>query len=184
MPIRLRENLWRHSLSTKRLKVKEMEVNQDFFNYQLYQNYAVWSTYNQSVYSTIPAYQELRSPKLLNGFTIDLTKEAPEKPKTDTPTQAKDFKLLCAGCKRNFTSKKRLENHFVKCKVTKKAAQDKFSCKKCSKTFKKRYGLYKHSMKYHDETESDMETLQKIDVPEEKRSIFHSIQLLAESDCK
>lgn len=109
----------------------------------------------------------------------------------DSPTQARDFKLYCEGCLRCFTSRKRLQNHVVKC-IKKINAENPaaFPCRKCSKFFKKRSGLVRHSMKYHDisisfeddESSEDIEMMENREESQAKRSIFHSVALLAVSD--
>jgi hypothetical protein len=100
--------------------------------------------------------------------------------RSNSPTQARDFKLFCEICRRCFTSKKRLENHVVKC-IKRTKNRNLFSCKKCCKFFKKRSGLVKHSIKYHDESLKVVETKNREDSLA-KESIFHSATLLAVSD--
>lgn len=162
-------------------------------DYQIYYDYSNWEAYNPNFYSSLPAYQELSSQKFVEEFTIesvDLTedeKETSPYSRSKSPTQARDFKLLCEGCKRSFTSKKRLQNHMVKC-FSKKAERKAFICKGCDKSFKKRAGLFKHTMKCHDGrnevsekeriSEEEVEHIQQFQRP----SIFHSIALLAQSD--
>jgi hypothetical protein len=99
----------------------------------------------------------------------------------DSPTQARDFKLFCEGCRRCFTSKKRLQNHLLKClRILGKG--NPFSCGQCAKTFKKSSGLSKHELKYHNViVQEDMNNNNQEALPA-KRSIFHSVSLLAVSD--
>lgn len=98
----------------------------------------------------------------------------------DSPTQARDFKLFCEICTRSFTSKKRLENHVVNC-IKRTRNRNLFSCKKCCKFFKKRTGLLKHSIKYHEERAIVVETKNRED-SQAKGSIFHDATMLAVSD--
>lgn len=158
--------------------------------YQIYYDYSAWSARNQNYYSAVPAYRELNSQQIVD-LTMDLTDEVILEAKisqSKSPTQARDFKLTCESCKRSFTSKKRLENHQVRCKETRRNDTNPFSCKECIKSFKKRSSLLKHTLKHHDGKqldESSMEIIKTIQpevMPSPQRSIFHSINLLAESD--
>lgn len=174
--------------------------------YQLYYNYSMWSSYNPNFYGSVPAYQDLnRNPNEQNDAenieipSIDLTEESHEelevikveeklKVKTPSPTQAKDFKLFCEGCNRCFTSKKRLQNHVLKCSMKCSSAgkddQKQFSCGECSKSFKRRSALLKHNIKCHEEIlqEKSFVESKEIGVGGPRTSIFHSICLLSKSD--
>jgi hypothetical protein len=160
-------------------------------SYQFYYDYESWSVNNQNYYSSVPAYQELNRPKFVQGFvaeSIDLTDTAESQPTSSpSPTQARDFKLICERCKQSFTSKKRLENHMVKC-IEKKNSKKMFSCRSCRKSFKKRSGLLKHETQNHDSIPKaisqgriEPRDIEQPAVP--MRSIFHSVHLLAISDC-
>lgn len=113
----------------------------------------------------------------------------PQSPKASTPnhrssspTQARDFKVKCEKCQRAFTSRKRQQNHMKRCIVERgKASMKPFVCRECSRRFMKRAGLAKHTEKFHRETVAVRPEVQFY--PEASRSIFHSINLLAESDC-
>lgn len=118
----------------------------------------------------------------------------------DSKTQARAFMLICEKCKRVFTSKKRLENHLERC-CLKKDEINRFTCKECFKNFEKNAGLMKHAAKYHDKNIEEEQILAVSPVPGEalttenitrkpkqqlkapSPSIFHSISLLARSDC-
>jgi hypothetical protein len=109
-------------------------------------------------------------------ITADEQTTSAEILRPDSPTQARDFKLFCEGCKRSFTSKKRLQNHVEKClkKIKKQTKNRAFSCRHCGKAFKKLSGVAKHALKYHKESREEEQ--------QKRRSIFHSIELLAVSD--
>lgn len=146
--------------------------------FQFYYDYDSWLMNNQNFYSALPAYQELNRPTFVHSFnaeSIDLTDEATTGPSPPlSPTQAKDFKLNCEGCERSFTSKKRLQNHMARCNMK------TFPCQVCRKNFMNRAGLSRH-LKMH----INKPMMGQINLPEApRRSIFHSVQLLAISDCK
>lgn len=162
-------------------------------DYQLYYDYTNWTAYNPNFYSSLPAYQELSGHKFIEELmieSVDLTQDQIEKStrsRSKSPTQARDFKLLCEGCKRSFTSKKRLENHMVKC-FAKKLERKAFNCRGCDRSFKKRSGLFKHTTKCHDgrneviEMERKSKEEERLQLRTPKPSIFHSVSLLAQSD--
>lgn len=149
------------------------------YSHLMYYGYSNWTEHNRNFYSTVPAYQHLNQHVESTNFEVkqnDLELE-PEL-RLQSPTQARDFKLTCEGCKRDFTSKKRLENHLVKCKVIKSLETKPFSCNVCKKRFKKRASLLRHSELIHPGIENS-EPPANVN---KKPSIFHSIHLLAQSD--
>lgn len=162
---------------------------------QLYYNYSMWNSYNPNFYGSIPAYQDLNgnlNEVNIDVASIDLTEESQdeleiieekEKVKISSPTQAKDFKLFCEECNRCFTSKKRLQNHVLKCSVS-KDNQKEFSCGDCHKSFKRRPALMKHNLKYHEEILKEKNLNKSIEGVKgsPRKSIFHSICLLSKSD--
>jgi Zinc finger, C2H2 type len=152
--------------------------------YQFCFDYKTWSMCNQNIYAASPAYQELNQPQLSQNFpleSVDLTCEPDEPPQLRlSPTQAEVFKLVCKNCKRNFTSKKRLQNHLVNCKEIIKDMKF-FPCPKCCKVFKRQSSLKKHDLQYHKTTLGGHKKVEPQAMP--IRSIFHNVQLLAISDC-
>lgn len=111
-------------------------------------------------------------------------KAATPKQGPNSPTLARDFKVVCEKCQRAFTSRKRLQNHMTRCLVEKeKASLKPFACRECSRRFMKRAGLAKHTEKFHPEMVAARAKAEVQFYPEPSRSIFHSINLLAESDC-
>lgn len=102
------------------------------------------------------------------------------KQSTNSPTLARDFKVVCEKCRRAFTSRKRLQNHMTRCMIGK---EKPFACRECSRRFMKRKGLAKHTEKFHPEMIAARVRPEVQFYPEPRRSIFHSINLLAESDC-
>lgn len=157
---------------------------------RLYQKYYEVQSGDFLLYYDYTAYQELAAQKFVNDFavnSVDLTEDEIEQSScstTKSPTQARNFKLPCDGCNRSFTSKKRLENHTMKC-LTKNANRKAFSCKICARSFKKRVGLFKHTKKNHDGTNDlveDKEIISEDEIEFKTTSIFHHINLLAQSD--
>lgn len=159
-------------------------------NYQVYIDYSKWIARNDNYYANSLAYQDLNNQNYMQSLTIDLTveektneleikEEKMEIIRPESPTQARDFKLFCEGCKRSFTSKKRLQNHLMKClKKIKKGKTRAFSCRSCHKSFKKPSGLVKHSLKHHEEKNR----IEEAAILPRRPSIFHSIDLLSVSD--
>ena len=168
-------------------------VSSSGLSYQIYVDYSKWTSDNENFYADNPAFQDLNNQNYMKSLTVDLTESEVKKAdevnqidgsmevaRPESPTQARDFKLHCEGCKRSFTSKKRLQNHQIKC--SKKLRREKiraFSCRECRKTFTKRSGLVNHCMKYHEE----QLPIVNVESPK-KRSIFHSIEMMAVSDCQ
>jgi hypothetical protein len=164
-----------------------MISNDNDINFQAYLNYTKVDV-NGNLFANSLAFKDLNNQNLLESVKIDLAvgeekvitedeqATSAEILRPDSPTQARDFKLFCEGCKRSFTSKKRLQNHVEKClkKIKKDTKNRAFSCRHCGKAFKKLSGVVKHALKYHKEN-SDEEQ-------QKRRSIFHSIELLAVSD--
>lgn len=163
----------------------------DGFNFQAYTDYSKFPGFNQKFHTFQDnlAFQDLNNHNYMQSLTIDLTveeevknmeteKENVEVFRPESPTQARDFKLICERCERSFTSKKRLQNHLEKCVKTINGNHRAFSCRECHKTFKKPSGLVKHTSKYH-------ERHNRINQQQSPRkpSIFHSIELLSISDC-
>jgi hypothetical protein len=164
-----------------------MISNDKDINFTAYLNYTQ-ADLNGNLFANSLAFKDLNNQNFLESVKINLTM-AEEKVMTvedeeasveilrpDSPTQARDFKLFCEGCKRSFTSKKRLQNHVEKClkKIKKDTKAREFSCRHCGKTFKKLSGVVKHALKYHEENRDEEK--------QKRRSIFHSIELLAVSD--
>lgn len=149
------------------------------YSHLMYYGYSSWTAHNQNFYSTVPAYQDLNQHKMESKRFDDEQKDLKLVPelRMESPTQARDFKLTCEGCKRDFTSKKRLENHLVKCKILKIFEKKPFLCNVCKNRFKNRATLSRHSEMKHYEIEQP-ENVSK------NASIFHSIHLLAKSDSK
>lgn len=90
----------------------------------------------------------------------------------------------CSECARKFTSKVRLDHHFESIHVKKRS----YNCKFCKSVFKFKPRLWKHTLKYHEKEDftvniiDEKQTSQQLTV--QKVSIFHCIELLAESDRK
>lgn len=146
----------------------------------MYYGYTSWTAQNQNFYSTVPAYQHLNQHSVESTNYDDKQNDLKLEPeiRLNSPTQARDFKLTCEGCKRDFTSKKRLENHLVKCKILRTCETKPFFCDVCKKRFKKRETLSRHlEMKHHG-----IENSERPASVSKKISIFHSIHLLAKSD--
>lgn len=171
--------------------------------HQLHHDFLMWNAHNPNFWGSVQAYRTLNERKVEEEFivaSIDLTEEPQSEPfvatskeeKVISPTQARDFKLFCQNCNRCFTSKKRLQNHVLKCSTGKIAINSPkmFSCKVCSKSFMKRAGLFKHNAICREvEKEERIEVLINQagmnvhhDRETQRKSIFHSIDLLAKSD--
>ena len=177
----------------------------DIQAYQYYYDYAMFNIYNyQHCCVSSPSCQQLNSERFAEAFTselIDLTEDEvnsvyqeKQQEKTSsldsystssTDTEALDFKLTCENCKRNLTSKKRYENHLLKCNnktSSEKSMEKPFPCGECFKRFMKKNGLTKHIRMCHDKKNLPELQLDEKEV-ETIRSIFHSVSRLAESDC-
>lgn len=168
-------------------------VSSSGHSYQIYVDYSKWTSNNENFYADNPAFQDLNNQNYMKSLTVDLTEnevtkaekvnevdELTEVLRPDSPTQARDFKLHCEGCKRSFTSKKRLQNHLIKCnKKLRRVKVSAFSCRHCRKNYTKRSGLIKHCIKYHKGSSQN-----EIEKSPNKQSIFHSIELMAISDCQ
>lgn len=96
--------------------------------------------------------------------------------------QVKKIQLKCGECTRTYTSQKRYDNHIEK-HHTRKCLH---KCKFCRSAFKRRVKLINHCSKAHPEyfygvTTKEQEQQQLIN-SKIKPSIFHNIELLAQSD--
>lgn len=176
----------------------------DIGTWQYYYNYAMFNIYNHaSCCLSSPSCQHLNSQRFAEVFAsaelIDLTKDEvtsechgaklQEESKgldscSTSSTEALDFKLTCENCKRNLTSKKRLENHLIKCSnknSSEKSMEKPFPCSECLKRFMKKNGLTKHiKMCHENKTQTEAQAAKK--EVETIRSIFHNVSRLAESD--
>lgn len=94
----------------------------------------------------------------------------------------KQIKLRCEECMITYSSQKRFENHMEK-HHTKK---NRHRCSFCRSSFKRRARLMNHYFKHHPDNVEDIENGQQKQplISQIKPSIFHSIELLAQSDCK
>lgn len=161
-----------------------LQAANNFDSYSIYHDYQTWANFYQNYYSTVPAFQDINNHYMPPGLYEEIFEREPSPNKLEvdppkSPTQAKNFKLTCEGCEREYTSKKRLENHLVKCKGFKRKTSLSFPCDQCKKIFKKKKTLDLHFKKYHGtKLENSLKYNEKISKP----SIFHSIQLLAQSD--
>lgn len=172
--------------------------------FEIYKSYAMWNAYHQhqnqlGYYSSVPAYQQLAYivtsslPSPSSDTTLDSN--------STSPTSMRDFKLTCEHCGSVYTSRKRLQNHYEKCIVLNPHLDEVIVCKICKRTFRTNPGYANHMTKFHGETIKENEEVKRIrkrarseddieqvkqemrqDVRHQKRSIFHSIELLAQSD--
>jgi Zinc-finger of C2H2 type len=153
-------------------------------SYQICFDYETCLMDNHNYFASSPAFQVLNQPQLSNNLcSVDLTCE-PDEPLTPvlSPTQAEDFKLLCEICKRSFRSKKRFQNHTLKCQESIKKGK-LFPCHSCCKTFKGQMALKKHKLQHQDETLHHGKEDETAPHARPTRSIFHNVELLAVSDC-
>jgi uncharacterized C2H2 Zn-finger protein len=113
---------------------------------------------------------KLITPNAANG----VHHEPPEPP-------MKQIKLRCEECMITYSSLKRYENHIEK-HHTKK---NRHRCSFCRSSFRRRARLMNHCFKTHPEKFQDENVQQKQSLNSQiKPSIFHNIELLAQSDCK
>lgn len=105
-------------------------------------------------------------------------------------SSAIDFKLICENCGRSLTSRKRYQNHYTKC-VEKSMNPKIFGCTYCKCEFRVKKTLLKHIGELHSEELARDERMINVNLgnspPDEqikKTSIFHSIDMMAVSDCK
>lgn len=108
-----------------------------------------------------------------NFSNVSMVEEQPQKPQME-------LKLKCEECTITYSSQKRYDNHIEKHHT--KVCRHK--CNYCRSSFKRRGKLTKHLSKAHPEMFYGKEAVQKPTINSKiKRSIFHSIDLLAQSDC-
>lgn len=159
---------------------------------QHYWNYSPWQGFDSNYFMTTPAFQQLNSQiPVQESADIDLTDDVDMPSATvvkKSPTQARDFKLFCEDCGRKFTSKKRLENHSIRC-LGKKIVSNPFPCNKCEKSFKKRSSMLKHSSLFHEDVGKSQSSSkgvkqqrQQVDSPRPPAQ-FHNVLWLAQSSC-
>lgn len=160
----------------------------------IYKSYAMYSAYQHQsplgYYSSVPAYQQL-------SFIAQPSHQSPSQNSNNVTSSSsltsKDFKLTCEHCGSVYTSQKRLQNHYEKCIVLNPHLDEVIICKICKRTFRTNPGYANHLTKFHGETMKENEDVKKLrkrarshddieEVRTEKRSIFHSIELLARSD--
>lgn len=105
-----------------------------------------------------------------------------------SPTSLLDFKIKCESCGKELTSRKRYQNHYVKC-VDKKKNPKTFNCTQCAQEFRVKKSYEKHISEAHGELARIInvnlgnQRNQEVEQPK-KVSIFHSIDLMAVSDSK
>ncbi|KAL7013731.1 hypothetical protein ACKWTF_015546 [Chironomus riparius] len=157
----------------------------------IYKSYAMYSAYQHQTqlgyYSSVPAYQQL-------SFIASPNQPSPSSSSTKSTTNSsKEFKLTCEHCGSVYTSQKRLQNHYEKCIVLNPHLDEVIVCKVCKRTFRTNPGYANHLVKFHGETMNENEDVKRLrkrarshddieEVRKEKKSIFHSIELLARSD--
>jgi uncharacterized C2H2 Zn-finger protein len=156
----------------------------------IYKSYAMFTAYQHQTplgyYSSVPAYQQL-------SFIAPPNQPSPPSSVSSTSTSPKEFKLTCEHCGSVYTSQKRLQNHYEKCIVLNPHLDEVIVCKVCKRTFRTNPGYANHLAKFHGETMKENEDVRRLkkrarshddieEVRKEKRSIFHSIELLARSD--
>lgn len=113
-------------------------------------------------------------PKLITPTaTNEVHHQQPEPPK-------KQIKLRCDECMITYSSQKRYENHIEKHHTRK----NRHKCSFCRSSFKRRARLMNHTVKAHPDKFQATEQKQPPLNSQIKPSIFHSIELLAQSDCK
>ena len=103
---------------------------------------------------------------------VSIMEEKPQKAQTK-------LKLKCEECTITYSSKKRYDNHIEKhhTKI------NRHKCNYCRSSFKRRGKLTKHLSKAHPEMFYGKDAVQEPAIKSTiKRSIFHSIDLLAQSD--
>lgn len=124
-----------------------------------------------------PHYQYNFLPQLITpNAANEVHHEQPEPP-------MKQIKLRCEECMITYSSQKRYENHIEK-HHTKK---NRHRCSFCRSSFRRRTRLLNHCFKTHPDKVQDIENVQQQKQSlnsQIKPSIFHSIELLAQSDCK
>lgn len=94
----------------------------------------------------------------------------------------KKIKLKCEECMITYSSQKRYENHIEKHHTKKNG----YRCQYCRSSFRRKNRLMNHCFKAHSDEVQKIERIeqQKQQKSQIKPSIFHSIELLAQSDCK
>lgn len=170
--------------------------------FELYKSYAMWNAYHSQqqqplgYFSSVPAYQQLSY--IVTANLPSPSAESSTDSNSTSPTSMRDFKLTCEHCGSVYTSRKRLQNHYEKCIVLHPHLDEVIVCKICKRTFRTNQGYANHLAKFHGETVEvkedvvDGKRLRKrarshddLDmVKREKRSIFHSIEILAQSDSR
>ena len=159
----------------------------------VYKSYAMWSAYQQQnqlgYFSSVPAYQQL-------SYVVQTSRPSPSssvRTSTSPNLTTSDFKLSCEHCGSVYMSIKRLQNHYEKCIILNPHLDEVIVCKICKRTFRTNSGYANHLLKFHGETlkaNEDVKRLRKRarshdDIEEfrkENKSIFHSIELMAQSD--
>lgn len=148
----------------------------DFIPQLLFYNtrfdYAVWSVDAQNVNS------EFSSDNQKSEMKQTMETESPKEP-LKIP-KVTDLKLTCKGCKKTLTTPKRFEIHCICCKKYVEYEAQLFTCRQCKRKFEKRLSLKKHFRKYHVKKDENPQRSEDV----RKKSIFHSISSLAESDSK
>lgn len=174
-------------------KVFEMYVTGS--ELETYKNYAIWSTLNNKFDSVNQANQQISfvSPEFSRSLQV-------------SPSSALDFRLECEHCGSEYTSRKRLQNHYEKCAVLNPNIDESIICHVCKKNFKTSHGYTNHVLRFHPQAVNSEkfignseilkrkeETLRKKqekfdndleegEVRPKVYSIFHSVELLAISD--
>lgn len=124
-------------------------------------------------YQVAQAYFKLQKPFQKYYFNADEVHEPPKK----------QIKLKCEECDATYSSQKRLDNHIEKYHMKK----NRHRCSYCRSSFRRRGKLLNHGIKAHPEKFQEAERIERNQpspTPQTKPSIFHSIELLAQSDCK
>lgn len=118
-----------------------------------------------------------------NQFRSNMVIEVNEEQSKNTARikkDAKEIKLKCEECMITYSSKKRYDNHIEK-HHTKKCLH---KCMYCRSSFKRRVKLINHYSKTHPEffQEDEVQQKQPINFKMKPSSIFHNIEILAQSD--
>lgn len=182
-----------------------MNQNSSQDSYLLYNKYSAWAEHVHfflSLKAEWQANQELnkmeamdlsisasskkspppRSPETPESSESSESPESPESSESpESLTQASSFRLPCRGCERIFVSKKRLQNHLIECEKPKVEEVNPVLCETCGEQFKTTVTLLRHKSWSHSATP---ESLRREHVKTAKRSIFHDIDELAQSDKK
>lgn len=162
-------------------------------SYLFYRKYSAWAEHVRFISSwrrLRQANQELNKMEAMDlSISASSKKSPPRSPESpesspespESPTQASSFKLQCRGCDRIFVSKKRLQNHLIECEKPKVEEVNPVLCETCGEQFRTTVTLLRHNSRSHSATP---QSPRREHVKTAKRSIFHHIDELAQSDKK